>query len=43
MKIKKLIKKMYQACIEHDTIKEKKLWLKAIKKSLNGKDTHIIK
>jgi hypothetical protein len=43
MKIKKLMKKMYKACIEHDTIKEKKLWLKALKKSLKGKNTHSIK
>lgn len=43
MKIKKLMKKMYQACIDHDVVKEKKLWFKALKKSLKGKDTHGIK
>lgn len=43
MKIKKLMQKLYQACIDHDTVKEKKLWLKALKKSLKGKDTQGIK
>ena len=43
MKVKKLIKKMYKACIEHNKEKEKKLWLKAIKKSLNHKHTEGIK
>lgn len=43
MKIKTLIKKIYKACIEHDTIKEKKLWLKALKKSLQHKHTEVIK
>ena len=43
MKLKKIIKNMYKACIEHDTVKEKKLWFKALRKSLKGKDTHGIK
>jgi hypothetical protein len=43
MKVKKLIKKMYKACIEHNKEKEKKLWFKAIKKSLKGKKTQGIK
>lgn len=43
MKIKKLMKQMYKACIEHDKVKEKKLWFKALKKSLKGKDTQGIK
>jgi hypothetical protein len=43
MKVKNLIKKMYKACIEHDKVKEKKLWFKALKKSLKGKDTTPIK
>jgi len=43
MKLKKLMKKMYKACLEHDKVKEKKLWLKALKKSLKGKPTHRIK
>lgn len=34
---------MYEACINHDKIEEKRLWLKALKKSLKGKDTHGIK
>jgi hypothetical protein len=43
MKVKKLIKKMFQACIEHDKEKEKKLWFKAIRKSLKHKNTTAIK
>jgi len=43
MKVKKLIKKMYKACIEHNQEKEKKLWFKAIRKSLKKKNTTAIK
>lgn len=43
MKVKKLIKRMYEACIEHNKEKEKKLWFKAIKKSLKHKHTEGIK
>lgn len=43
MKVKKIIMEMYKACIEHDTIKEKQLWLKSIKKSLKHKKTQAIK
>jgi hypothetical protein len=43
MKVRKIVKKMYQACISHDVVKEKKLWLKALKKSLKHKHTHVIK
>jgi hypothetical protein len=43
MKIKKIIKKMYKACIEHNQKKEKKLWFKAIRKSLKKKNTTAIK
>jgi hypothetical protein len=43
MKVKNIIKKMYQACIDHDVVKEKKLWLKALKKSLKKKNTTSIK
>lgn len=35
MKVKKILKEMYSACIIGDTVREKILWLKAIKKSLN--------
>jgi hypothetical protein len=34
---------MYKAIIDHDEKKEKKLWLKALKKSLKNKHTQIIK
>ena len=43
MKVKKLIKKMYVACFTHDKEKEKKLWLKALKKSVKHKHTEAIK
>lgn len=43
MKIKKLMKELYKACIEGDTVREKILWLKTIKKSLKGKNTQGIK
>ena len=28
MKVQKIVKKIYQACVNHDKVKEKKLWLK---------------
>ena len=43
MKIKELIMKMYQACVKHKVKKEKKLWKKAIKKSLKHKRTQVIR
>jgi len=43
MKVKEIIKRMYKACVEHNAKKEKKLWLKAIKKSLKKKNTTAIK
>jgi hypothetical protein len=42
MKVKEIIKKMYEACVNHKQKKEKKLWFKAIKKSLKHKKTQII-
>lgn len=42
MKVKKVVTKMYEAIIAGDKIKEKKLWLEAIKKSLKHKKTQII-
>ena len=32
MKWPKLLNEMYQACLAHDTIKEKELFMKALKK-----------
>ena len=43
MKVKKLIKELYSACVKHDKEKEKKLWFKALKKSLKHKHTEAIK
>jgi hypothetical protein len=37
MKVKKIVAKMYQAIIDKDTKLEKKLWMKALKKSLKHK------
>jgi hypothetical protein len=39
MKTRKLVRKMYRACVRHNVIKQKKLWLKLIKKSLKHKHT----
>ena len=30
MKVQKIVKKIYQACVNHDKVKEKKLWLRLI-------------
>jgi hypothetical protein len=43
MKVKTLVKKMYQAILNHNEKKEKKLWFKALKKSLKHKNTQAIK
>jgi hypothetical protein len=43
MKVQTIVKKMYQAILKHDEKKEKKLWFKALKKSLNHKHTEVIK
>jgi len=42
MKVQKLLRKMYVACVQHQHKKEKKLWFKALKKSLAHKHTEII-
>jgi len=38
MKVKKLIHKLYEACIEHHTELEKKIYFKIMKKSLKKKE-----
>ena len=43
MKVRKIVKKMYQACVSHDKVKEKNLWLKALKKSLKHKHTQVVR
>ena len=43
MKVQKIVKKMYQAILNHNENKEKKLWFKALKKSLKHKHTEVIK
>jgi len=42
MKIRKLRKKMYRAIFAHDTVKEKQVWLKILKKSAKHKHTEDI-
>lgn len=42
MKTKKLVRKMYEACIQRDTAKQRKLWLKMLKKSLKHKHTEAV-
>ena len=42
MKVKKLVRKMYLACVRHQKKKQNKLWFKALKKSLQHKKTQII-
>jgi len=42
-KTQRLIMKFYKAIIDKDAKKERKLWLKIVKKSFKGKDTHAIK
>ena len=42
MKTKKLVRKMYLACVRHNTKKQKKLWLKLLKKSLKHKHTEAV-
>jgi len=43
MKTKKLVTKLYQSCISHDKEREKKFWMKLLKKSLKGKKTGVVK
>ena len=38
MKLKKLIHKLYVACVEHHTELEKKIYLKIMRKSLKKKE-----
>ena len=43
MKVRTIVKKMYKAILEHNEKREKKLWFKALKKSLKHKHTEVIK
>jgi hypothetical protein len=43
MKVKKLILKLHQAAVTHNTKKEKKIWFKLLKKSLKHKHTEAVK
>jgi len=43
MKVRKLIKKYYEAIINGDKQEEKRLWKKSLQKSLKGKHTEVIR
>ena len=43
MKVKKLIMKYYESIFEGNKQKEKRLWIKSLKKSLKGKHTEVIR
>jgi hypothetical protein len=43
MKVKKILRKMHEAIFKRDEKEEKRLWFKALKKSLQHKKTHSIK
>ena len=40
MKWPKLLKKLYNAILEHDAVKEKKLYNKALKKNVKAHEKH---
>ena len=40
--MKKLIKKLYIACLKNKRKKEKKIWFKILKHSLNHKNTQVV-
>jgi hypothetical protein len=40
MKWPKLLNEMYQACLAHDTVKEKELFMKALKKNIKARNKH---
>lgn len=42
MKVRKLIKKMYEAIVQHKEKKEEKIYKKITKKSLKGKKTQVV-
>lgn len=43
MKVRKLIKKYYQAIFKGDKVEEQRLYKKSLKKSLKGKRTQVIR
>ena len=43
MKTKKLLKKLYESCVSHDLVREKKFWMKLLRKSLKHKKTQAVK
>jgi len=43
MKVNKLVSKLYKAIINHDKVKEKKIWFKILAKSLKHKKTQAVK
>jgi ribosomal protein S20 len=43
MKVRKLVRKFYEAIFKGDKEEQKRLWEKSLKKSLKGKRTQVIK
>jgi hypothetical protein len=43
MKVRKLVRKLYEAILKGDKDQEKRLWEKSLKKSLKHKRTQVIK
>lgn len=43
MKVKKLIQRIYEACVTGDVESQKTLWKKTLEKSVKHKKTHAIK
>jgi hypothetical protein len=43
MKVNKLVSKLYKAILENNKEKEKKVWFKLLKKSLQNKKTQVVK
>lgn len=43
MKVKKLIRKLYKACVQHDKEKEQRAWNRLMRKSLKHKSTQAVK
>ena len=42
MKVKKLIRRLYKAILQHNAMKEKKIYMKLLRKSLKHKKTQAV-
>lgn len=43
MKVRELVKKLHAAILNHNSVEEKKIWKRLLKKSLKHKNTHLVK